>query len=342
MEALRRDLLGWYDAHKRDLPWRRDQEPYRVLVSELMLQQTRVETVLRHYDAWLERFPTVEALAAATDEAVMAQWSGLGCYRRARSLHAAAQAIAQGGWPTDRAGLRNLPGIGDYTSAAVASIAWSEAVAAVDGNVVRVMSRLGDIEEDTTRAAGKRAVAAAADAALDAARPGDWNQAVMDLGARICTPKPRCDACPVAPHCQALARGTQAQRPVTRPKRPPVEQDVTFAHIVEGGRVLLVPRPADGLLAGTWGLPGGEGELVDEVRGQTGLEVRPADAAAEVVHRFTHRTWRMRIHDATVLGGELREPARWVPLDGLDALGLSTATRRAIDAAQAHARAGGL
>lgn len=300
-------LLAWYDANKRDLPWRRDTDPYRVLVSEAMLQQTRAETVLRYYEPWLAKWPNVEALAAATDEAVHAMWSGLGYYRRARNLHAAAKQIAAHGWPDD---LTQLPGVGAYTAAAVSSIAFGQPVAVVDGNVERVMSRIHDVEEDVTRAAGKRTIGALAQAALDVQRPGDWNQAVMELGATICTPTPRCEACPIV-SCQANDNGTVAQRPVKPAKRAPEVESVRMAYHEHDGHVVLVRRES-GLLAGTWGLP--ETQETGPVLGR--LE-----------HKFTHRTWHIEVVAATAKG-------TLVPLDALDEYGLSTAARKAIAVAQ--------
>ncbi|MGB1586607.1 MAG: A/G-specific adenine glycosylase [Thermoplasmatota archaeon] len=306
----RHALLAWYDANKRGLPWRRDTDPYRVLVSEAMLQQTRVETVLPYYEAWMARWPTAEALAAAKDEEVHAAWSGLGYYRRARNLHAAAKAIVSHGWPEQ---LGDLPGVGPYTAAAVGSIAFGQPVAVVDGNVIRVMSRLRDIELDVGTAAGRRAVQEAADAGLHLERPGDWNQAVMELGATICKPRPDCTGCPVASDCLAQQRGTTLERPVKQPKRPAKEEAIRFAYAERDGCVLLAKRPEKGLLAGTWGLPETEAD---------------APVLGTATHKFTHRTWRM-----TIVAHEANEGC-WIPLDGLDEIGLSTAARRAIEAAQ--------
>lgn len=306
----RRALLDWYDTTKRDLPWRQDTDPYRVLVSEAMLQQTRVETVLPYYRAWMDRWPTADALAAANDDEVHAAWSGLGYYRRARNLHAAAKRIAEHGWPDN---LHDLPGVGPYTAAAVGSIAFDQPTAVVDGNVIRVMSRLHDVERDVGTAAGKRAIQDAADAALVAARPGDWNQAVMELGATVCKPNPDCSVCPVQSDCLAFQRGTWAERPAKAPKRKPKDEHIRFAYAVRDGCILLAKRPDDGLLAGTWGLPETEAE---------------APVLGTAVHRFSHRTWHMTVVEHEAEGG------CWIPLDGLGDIGLSTAARRAIEAAQ--------
>jgi A/G-specific adenine glycosylase len=341
---LRLDLLQWYDAERRGLPWRHDArganrpDPYRVWLSEVMLQQTRVETVRPYYEAWLQRFPGVEALAAASEDEVTAEWSGLGYYARARNLHRAAQRVARDGWPKGRAAWRRLPGVGDYTSAAIASIVDGEAVAAVDGNVQRVVARLDAITHDVTRLDGRKAVAAAANAYVEPQRPGDWNQAMMDLGATVCTPVPRCPDCPLAIHCRALAAGTQDALPVRAARRAPTEQDVHFGMVMADGRLLLVKRPEKRLLAGTWALPGGESDtrLVDLIAQQTGLHVSVSESAARAKHAFTHRVWQMRVHQCHVLDVLPKPPAwevQWVPLNRLEDAGLSTAMKRALGAA---------
>lgn len=346
--ALRVDLLRWYDDEGRDLPWRdkphgrfrrrKQPDPYRVWLSEVMLQQTRVETVRPYYESWLARFPDVAALAAASEDDVTVAWSGLGYYARARNLHRAAQRIARDGWPNGRSAWKRLPGVGDYTSAAIASIVDGEPVAAVDGNVQRVVARLDAIAEDVGHLAGRKAVAAAAGEFVDPDRPGDWNQAVMDLGATVCTPVPRCPDCPVAIHCRALAAGTQDTLPVRSARRAPTPQDVHFGMVMAEGRLLLVKRPEKRLLAGTWALPGGESatRLVDHVARQAGLHVSVSESAASAKHTFTHRVWDMRVHQCHILDVLPHEPAwevQWVPLNRLEAVGLSTAMKRALAAA---------
>jgi A/G-specific adenine glycosylase len=252
---LRRLLLEHYDAHRRDLPWRESQEPYRVWVSEIMLQQTRVETAIPYYDRWMERFPTVEALADVDEEAVLKAWEGLGYYSRARNLHRSALIVRErldGVIPQDSRSLKTLPGIGEYTSGAIASIAYGEVVPAVDGNVRRVLSRLFDLEDPTDASLRRRA-----GELVDPDRPGDWNQALMELGATVCTPRSlRCSACPLTGECRALAEGTQELRPVS--KRRPRVRTVCYAVVVvlnPAGEVLMVRRPPDGLLGGLWEFP---------------------------------------------------------------------------------------
>ncbi|MEZ4425760.1 MAG: A/G-specific adenine glycosylase [Gemmatimonadota bacterium] len=256
--ALRARLLAWYDRARRDLPWRRTSDPYRVWVSEVMLQQTRVETVIPYYERWLERFPTVSALATADLDDVLPLWKGLGYYSRARNLHRAAQAVLErhgGEVPAEPDALRALPGVGAYTAGAVASIAFGRPEPLVDGNVRRVLSRWYDLE-----APGDREVWALARDLVDPERPGDFNQALMELGATVCTPRaPRCEGCPVEGSCLARARGTVELRPPPR-KRGPVPHVHVLSLVVwtAEARTLLVQRPERGLLAGLWEFPARE------------------------------------------------------------------------------------
>jgi A/G-specific adenine glycosylase len=248
-QRFRRRLLSWYDANKRDLPWRRDSDPYRVWLSEIMLQQTRVAAVVDHYQRFLRRFPTLEKLASARETSVLAAWSGLGYYRRARMLHAAAKQIVRehgGKFPRSAEELRALPGIGRYTAAAIASIAFDEPVAVVDGNVERVLRRI-----QGKNLAGED-LWCAADELLSRRRPGDFNQAMMELGATVCVPKrPRCLLCPVSGVC--------ATRGELRPSVKSTRQSKGEIHYAFGqrdGSVFLVTRPkAATLMPGMWELP---------------------------------------------------------------------------------------
>lgn len=248
VRALRRSLLEWYDTHRRDLPWRREPNPYRVWVSEIMLQQTRVAAVLEHYARWMARLPNVRALATAREQTVLALWSGLGYYHRARRLHQTAKVIVHqrgGEFPRTAEGWRELPGIGRYTAAAIASIAFGEAVAVVDGNVERVLGRLFG------GAGGAEGAWQRADALLDRTRPGDFNQAMMELGATVCTPRaPQCLVCPLVRWC--ATRGAEAPEPQANRKRKLVQ----YAFARKRERVLLVQRPSDAKrMAGMWELP---------------------------------------------------------------------------------------
>ncbi len=253
------DLLRWFDAERRDLPWRRSRDPYRIWLSEVMLQQTRVETARPYFERFVERFPTVDALAAAEIEPVLGLWSGLGYYRRARQLHAAAREIVAGGggFPSTTEELLKLPGIGPYTAAAVASIAFGQVVPVLDGNVERVMSRHLALELDPKKSAGRRRLTAAAATLLDPTRPGDSNQALMELGATICKPRaPRCDECPLTPGCRALATGAPESYPFMAARRKQVRQRHVCVVASNGTRILLFRRPDDSeLLAGIWEIP---------------------------------------------------------------------------------------
>ena len=233
-EDFRRALLDHFDRRRRPLPWRKGRTPYRVMVSEFMLQQTRAETVVPYYDRWLRRFPGWEALADAPADDVLLAWKGLGYYRRARSLHRTAMIVRErygGRLPEDPAELRTLPGVGEYTAGAVASIAFGLPVPAVDGNVRRVLSRLMDVGDPTATLLRDEATRL-----LDPERPGDFNEAMMELGATVCTPRsPRCDDCPVRPHCIADKAGTVSDRPLARQRRPLPRVAYVTAVVVRGG-----------------------------------------------------------------------------------------------------------
>ena len=253
---LRRLLLEHYDTHRRDLPWRESREPYRVWVSEIMLQQTRVETAIPYYRRWMERFPTVEALADGDEEAVLKAWEGLGYYSRARNLRRSALIVRErlgGVLPQDSGSLRTLPGIGEYSAGAIASIAYGEVVPAVDGNVRRVLSRLFDLADPTDVDLRTRAAEL-----VDPDRPGDWNQALMELGATVCTSRsPQCTLCPLTGQCRAMAEGTQELRPTS--KRRPRVRTVSYAVLVAlnpAGELLMVRRPPAGLPRWALGVPG--------------------------------------------------------------------------------------
>ena len=256
LRSFRRALLRWYDVHRRELPWRSDRDPYRVWVSEIMLQQTRVAVVLEHYARFLRRFPTAQSLATAREASVLALWSGLGYYHRARHMHQAAKVIARercGGFPRTASEWSELPGIGRYTAAAIASIAFGEAVAVVDGNVERVLQRL--LGANYTGAE----LWHAAEVLLARQRPGDFNQAMMELGATICTPRaPQCLVCPVVSLCKTRGAGERSAAPARR------RQDVNYALVRHGSRVLLVQRSGDSsLMAGMWELPALTAEQVN-------------------------------------------------------------------------------
>jgi A/G-specific adenine glycosylase len=349
--AVRRALLAHYDAHRREMPWRGETDAYRVWVSEAMLQQTRVETVRARWGAFLEAFPTVERLAAADEDAVLKAWEGLGYYARARNLRRAAREVVErhgGRLPGTAEGLRALPGFGPYTSAAVASIAFGRPEAVVDGNVVRVLSRLLDERRDVGRTGARAAIEAAARALLDPARPGDWNQALMDLGASLCAPRtPRCPECPLAPHCEGRRAGTAPSLPTKRKKAPVPHHDVAVGLVWRAGRLLVGRRPADGFLGGLWECPGGKreaGETLEaacerEVREETGLSVRAESRLTSVEHAYTHFRITMHAFHCRVLGGRLRargtESLRFVRPGDLSRYAFPAANRRVFEALEA-------
>ncbi|MGZ9235338.1 MAG: A/G-specific adenine glycosylase [Anaerolineales bacterium] len=261
MKRLSSRLLAWYHANKRILPWRGDSSPYAVWVSEIMLQQTRVEAVMPYFEKWMRLFPDVHALASASEHDVLNAWEGLGYYSRARNLHKAARIVADqynGEIPRDVKELRNLPGIGRYTLGAIASIAFGMDVSALDGNIKRVYARIFDVAEPVDSTVGEKILWQLADENLPKGQAGDYNQSLMDLGATICVPKnPRCLICPVMRLCKARLNGTQDQRPVLKPKKDVPHYVHAAGVIIERGRVLLAQRPSQGLLGGMWEFPNG-------------------------------------------------------------------------------------
>lgn len=284
--AFRRALLGWYEAVRRDLPWRESTDFYTVWISEIMLQQTRVEAVIPYYQRFLERFPDLAALAAAPEQDVLAAWSGLGYYSRARNLQRAAKQVVAEGMPATHAEILRLPGIGVYTAAAVASISLNLPYAAVDGNVIRVVSRLTNDASESSAPAARRRFAETAQLLLDARRPGDFNQAMMELGATVCLPtKPRCLLCPVQKFCTAHSAGTQGSLPVKLGKVPARRLDLDLLVCWWEGRVGLVRRSAaESRLAGFWELPQ---KPADDV---------PAGSfQAEFTHQIVNDRFRVRV-----------------------------------------------
>lgn len=325
-------------ASRRDLPWRRNRTPYSVWISEVMLQQTQVATVIPYFERWMSEFPDITSLAAAPLDRVMKAWEGLGYYARARNLHLAAKSIVQrhnGQVPDRRTELLALPGIGRYTAGAILSIAYGQIEPILDGNVRRVLCRVFDIAENPRKPATESYLWELSTGLVKTASPGqagELNEALMELGALICTPtSPDCLACPVCEHCLAYARGTVAERPA-RAKRPSSPHFDTVAAIVTNdfGELLIVRRPLTGLLGGLWGFPGGTvraGEefgtaLARTVLEQTGMNATPRHLIAQVRHAYTHfritlHAFMARVEEAgarPITGGE----ARWVRPAELD------------------------
>jgi A/G-specific adenine glycosylase len=343
---VRRMLLDWYDAHKRDLPWRRTRDPYAVWVSETMLQQTRVETVIPYYERFLARFPDVESLASAEPEEVYALWTGLGYYSRARNLQAAARAVVEehgGRLPEEASALRGLKGVGRYTAGALASIAFDQPEPAVDGNVVRVLARLLGVRNDAGRKPVMDRFWQIAAELARGPRPGQLNQALMELGATVCRPRsPVCPVCPLGSLCDALRVGDAEDLPIRSKRKPPRPMEAVAAWLERRGRVLVVQRPQGGLLGGMWELPGGEIEegtgaeqaLRRHLAQRLGLSVRHAERVGEIEHVFTHRRLRLHVFRSGPASGRVRRSDlashRWLSPAAIAKLPHGGPTRKAL------------
>jgi len=335
-------LLTWFEAYRRPMPWREDPSSYRVWVSEIMLQQTQVVTVIPYFERFIARFPSVEDLAAADVQDVLKLWEGLGYYSRARSLlKAARQVVAAGEFPASASEWETLPGVGAYTSAAIASIALGEAVPSVDGNVLRVFSRFWGIADDITLPATRETIRARLAPHTRKADPSAFNQAMMELGALVCRPRlPDCTACPLAPRCAARCRGLTGELPVKkRTGTVPHHTDVV-AVIRRRGRILVCRRHASGLLGGLWEFPGGRREgrealavaLARGVEEQTGLRLGETTTRGRVSHVYSHFKVTLHVYECTALPGRARAlkhaAVRWVTPAELNDLPLPTAQRK--------------
>jgi A/G-specific adenine glycosylase len=347
VEAFRQHLLAWYDRDKRDLPWRGIEDPYKTWVSEIMLQQTQVATVIDYYHRWLERFPTVESLAASDQEQVLELWAGLGYYRRARFLHESAQMLVEdynGELPETFERLQELKGVGPYTAGAIASIAFGQPVPVVDGNVERVLSRLQVIEGDPKSTANQKVYWAMAEELVDPKRPGDFNQAMMELGATLCTPSsPSCMLCPVREHCHGFRLGSPEDFPdvASRSRQKPVDVATCIVWRETDGvrEYLTLRRPTDGLLGGLWEFPSvqtDDAEADDPIRAYLNeldlTSVSDAEQLGRLVHHFSHirmtitaESRRVR-PEAAIESGE--RPHRWVDEAALADLPMSAAMRK--------------
>lgn len=328
------ELLNWYDANKRDLPWRRDRDPYRIWVSEVMLQQTRVDTVIPYYERFMERFPTVRHLAEAPEEEVLKCWEGLGYYSRARNLQAGARQVVElygGVVPDDKAAISSLKGIGPYTTGAILSIAYNKPEPAVDGNVMRVLSRLLFVEEEIDRPRTRRLFEEIVRPLIPKERAGDFNQALMELGALVCTPKtPQCLTCPVQEVCRAYPAGRQAELPVKGKKRKPKTVHLVAGVVLGGDMVFIRKRPDEGLLAKMYEFPAveyGDKEPLEAIiaylHDTYGIEVDGGRQATAVQHTFSHLVWDITVFHFSsphqVVGEvEVGKDGRWVGVDQLD------------------------
>ena len=341
-------MLSWWDAGHRDLPWRFPQhaaDPYRVWLAEVMLQQTRVATAEPYYRRFVARWPTLPALAAADDGEVLAAWSVLGYYARCRNLLAAArEALARhGGLPASLPDLRALPGFGPYTAGAVASVAFAIPAAAVDGNAMRVLSRLEGVTGSVMSLTVKRRIEAIAGALVPAGRPGDWNQAVMELGATVCLPRrPRCAECPIVRACVASREGLTDRIPARRERRAPERRVMALARIERGGRLLMLRAPPRGLFAGMWGFPwvnvpagADPGEhLRRRAAPELGVRLEVGREIATVTRLLTHRRLELVVHACRLRGKPPQDLSRWAFTSEGEAsrLPASTAMRRVIEA----------
>jgi A/G-specific adenine glycosylase len=344
MGAMRRRLLEWYDRNARDLPWRHTRDPYAIWVSETMLQQTRVETVIPYYQRFLERFPTPEALARADEDAVLSQWSGLGYYRRARLLHAGVREVVArygGEVPDDPQARRALPGVGRYTAGAIGSIAFDKAEPVVDGNVTRVLSRLFGIDSPVGTAQTTKRLWAEAAKLVRGERPGALNQALMELGATVCSPqRPRCQDCPVARDCQAHARGNAEALPVARARRAPLTVKLVAVVATQGrgaDRQVWLMRSQDRLFGGLWGVPTAERSGTGLSDARTALRTARISArvasepAARLEHVLSHRRLQLDVFRATGVRAQESETRRCFTMTALEEVGISSLTRRLLE-----------
>ena len=347
LPALRRRLLEWYDRHGRDLPWRRTGDPYAVWVSEVMLQQTTVAAVRERYARFLERFPTVAVLAAAAEADVLGEWQGLGYYRRARNLHAAARRIVaehEGRFPTGLADVLALPGLGDYAARAVLCFACDQRWPVLEANTVRLWARLAGVDVPCEPVAVRRQLWRLAEAVLPRERFADTNQALMDLGATVCTPrKPDCQRCPLRPDCVAYATGRPEALPVRPPRSVPTAIDRVSVVLRCGVHVLIVQRPPTGQWANLWELPsadrtGAEDWLATAERALRGVCDAPATLGGlrqTVRHGITRYRVQLRCYEARTADADrlpaVTEPARWVRPDDLASYAFGTPQRRLLE-----------
>jgi len=327
LRSIRRRLLNWYRTNKRDLPWRRTRDPYRIWISEIMLQQTRVAAVIPYFARFLDRFPDIQALASAGEHVLLAAWAGLGYYSRARNLQKAAKKVLElGRFPSDYSTIRTLPGIGDYTAAAIASIAFDLPHAVLDGNVIRVLSRLTGEDGNVDSSMVRSRLRAVADSLLDPRHPGEFNQGLMELGATICLPKqPQCLLCPLARVCRARQSGRQNELPLKSARPSPIDVEIHLLVIEKAGMILVWKRPAESRrLAGFWELP----EPVQVPQARIGSRI------AQFRHTIVNTNYSYNIFRASLV----RVPAkfRWLSKDNLHEFPLSTAAKKALACLKKH------
>ncbi|MGE0784835.1 MAG: A/G-specific adenine glycosylase [Sandaracinaceae bacterium] len=337
---MRAALLAWYDANRRALPWRETRDPYAIWVSEIMLQQTRVETVIPYYERFMARFPTTASLAEASQDDVLSYWSGLGYYRRARLLHEGVREVVArygGAVPEDPADRRSLPGVGRYTAGAIGSIAFGRAEPLVDGNVARVLARVHAIDTPLGQKDTERALWSHAEALVLGERPGDLNQALMELGATVCTPKrPTCLVCPWRAECRARAEGRTDALPVPKPKKAPKPVRCAAVVATKGATEIAMLRGEAALFGGLWGVPMAEGEgraAAERALTDAGVSGRLAAAShGELVHVLSHRVLEVTLWRAT--HARVKPPAELKSDAQRASVGVSTLTRKIIEASE--------
>ncbi len=328
-------LLDWYQKNKRTMPWRETSDPYRIWISEIMLQQTRVDTVIPYYNRFMDAFPAIEKLAGADQQQVLKIWEGLGYYSRARNMHHAAKDVVnrlEGNFPTNYNELLKLKGIGPYTAAAISSIAFNEKQAVVDGNVIRVLSRYYGIEEDVRKTSVKKSIQQFADEIIPAKKPGDFNQAVMELGATVCTPKnPECGSCPLSTQCAAYNSAQTNTIPYKSPKKKVPHHQIGVGMITDSShRMLIALRPDDVMLGGLWEFPGGkqkknesiEKTVERELKEELGVDVNVNNKFMQLKHAYSHFKITLHAYWCTIESGT-PEPRssnglKWVSLDEID------------------------
>ncbi len=346
--AVKTGLLPWFSGNKRSMPWRSNRTPYRVWISELMLQQTRVDQATPYFHRFMKRFPSLKSLAAATQEEVLKQWEGLGYYSRARNLHKAAQIIAtkhRGRFPKTAEEIIALPGIGSYTAAAIGSLAFNLDLAVLDGNVIRVLSRLFAYTRDTRTSPAKNELQQYADELLVKGDAGNFNEAMMELGATVCAPKnPDCPACPLARVCLGFESGRPTDYPVKAPKKK-VPHIVVGAAVVTNadGQVLVAQRRSEDMLGGLWEFPGGKQEpgetikqcIARELEEELGINTEIGDFLVSVKHAYSHFTMDMHTYFASIASGRPRpihcQDFRWMEIADLRRLPYSRADLKIID-----------
>lgn len=338
MNRIASRLLTWYRQNGRDLPWRKNLGPYAVWVSEIMLQQTRVETVIPYFKKWMRIFPTVNDLADASEQDVLNAWEGLGYYSRARNLHKAARILVtehNGRLPRDLKALRALPGIGRYSVGAIASIAFGMDEPTLDGNLRRVFARLFDVEEYADSPGGEKILWGLASEHLPEGYAGDYNQALMDLGALVCLPRnPRCLLCPLLDDCQSQRNGTQELRPVLKPKKVTPRFIHAAGVVIEDGSILLAQRPREGLLGGMWEFPNGrvvrkpDEELEAVLENEYNLKVQRGEALGVVKHAYTHYKVTEYVFRCRLVSMSANENMHWVNLKELENYPMGKIDRR--------------